>query len=297
MTFNQQADSAAAQLKQEMGLQQKLVEVDSNGNPAPPPPPPGSYAAQIREQRKEAEQTEAVNEALTQVSNNADPVGSAPAEEERFTPSENAQRRIQELLNRAKEAENREQMLRSEVTASQEELARLRSRNEAYQQAIVPEVEDSGDDGLRQALAAQKREFEERIKPLAAKARQDDLEKLARKYSGFNLAIHPDLIKMFQDRNPAATMEQAFRAVATDEELSLGTVKPAVVPPTVSPTGAAQPRSIPQPEPTPEEQQASELEQLQSKSRELANLRDPAAQRERDAVIARMIQIRTGMAN
>jgi hypothetical protein len=290
-TFNQQADGAAADLKAKMGLPSKSVEVDSNGNPAPPPPPPGSYAAQIREQRKEAEQTVAVNEALTQVSNDADPVGSAPAEEERFNASENAERRIRELVGKLKEAHREVDHLRSRVTATDQEVASNRVRNEEQ----ISEMQEDPSPDLQSALRRQREEFEARLRPLAEKAKLDDLERLHRKYSGYDPAVHPDLIDMYRQQNPASTIEQAFRAVATDEELTRGSVKPAAVPPTVAPSGNTQPRSIPEPEPDPEEQAASELQQLMEQARSLSNSRDPEAQRVRDRLFREMIARKTGL--
>lgn len=291
MTFEQQADGAAAKLRASMGLPEApKVEVDAHGNPAPPPPPPGSYASQIREQRKEAEQTAAVNEALTQVSNDADPVGSVPAEEERFTPSENVQRRIQELVGRAKEAEQLVEQFRSRATASEEELARIRQETELHLDEQTGEP-----DAIRQALARQRREIEAQIKPLAMRQRQDELERLARRYPGFNPALHPGLIQEFQDRNPASTIEQAFRAVAQDDELNLGTVRPAVVPPTVVPRGTSQPRSIPDPEPDPEEQRKEQIQALMTEARGLAHLRDPASVRRHQQLLSQVIRMKTGI--
>lgn len=290
MTFESQADGAAASLKAKMGLPSKTVEVDSNGNPAPPPPPPGSYAEQIRNAQRPQETQEAVEVAQPQVTADAEPVAQTPAQEPRTDTSENAQRRIQELVAQVKEARREAELLRSRVSTSEREQADQRLQEEEPDEPSAPPMTD-----LQEALRRQREEFESRLRPLAEKAKLDDLERVARKYPGYDSTVHPELIDLYRQKNPASTIEQAFRAVATDEELTRGTVRPAAIPPTVAPSGSSQPRSIPEPEPDPADQEASEMQQLMEQARSLSNMRDPAAARQRDRIIRELLARKTGL--
>jgi hypothetical protein len=299
-SFAAQADSAATRLKAKMGLESRQVEVDESGNPLPPPPPPGSYAAMIREQSGEVAQTVAVNEALASRQTVEDPVGSSPAEEQRYEPSENAQRRIKELIGQLKETKNLLESERARTKQTEDELIELRRRQEEqiHEQMESLSREDRAsvmeDQALRRMLAEQEKKFRQQLDPLLTKARRDEMRDLASRYPGFNPEIHPELIEIFRQRNPNCTMEQAFRAVALPEELNVGFVRPAVVPPTVAPRPTAPPRSLPEQEIPQEQQEQDEMQQKLVEARALASSPNAADRRSSDRLFRELLAKRTG---
>lgn len=300
-SFNEVSDQAAAALKQKFGLPQKQVQVGSDGHPSPPPPPPGSYAAMIREQSREAAQPVAVNEAPLAQQTTQDPVGSAPPEEERHIASENAQRRIQELVGRVKETEQALQAERSRVSASEEELARLRAKQEQQIQTQLdnmdPQARDEvlADARVEELFARQRQEFERKLKPLAEKAWRDDLERVAARYSGFRYDVHPELIRIFRQQNPNMTVEQAFRAVAEPDEIVPHSARASTPPPTLAPNTGSVPMSLPTEQKTPEQQEAEARASAMERILGLAGDRTTAGRRTRDQLIREELARRTGI--
>ena len=110
-------------------------------------------------------------------------------------------------------------------------------------------------------------------------ARQRELSSVADKYPGFDAEVHMPLIRAFQERNPACTVEQAFRAVAEDGELRTGPVqRDRQVPPIPAPrTTRGETNYVPQPVNTKSEDQV-----LAEEADEIARLGrsyDPADRR------------------
>ena len=113
-----------------------------------------------------------------------------------------------------------------------------------------------------------------------------DEHSLAREYEsvaalypgGFDPRVHPELIKQFRAQNPNCSVELAFRAVATDDELGVGRARAAnPVPPSIAPSHSGIPKSVPtqqvsHPHSTPDDEIALEA----ASAFKLMRSKDPA---------------------
>jgi hypothetical protein len=305
--FDARADNAALALRQ--GLQRQgrqvpdraPVEVDSRGNPPPPPPPAGSYAAQNLELARRAQAAQLPQpgqRAEDAMDEGIDPQGQPPqpAAERHST---RAEQRIQELVTQLREKDQAlqtalEQGKRATETATQFQ-ARLQSLEQQHQAMLQRNLESLDPETRAQVmqdarLSQRLDEFEQRVlgriapqlEHLQQTAAQQEMHALAQKYPGFNYQLHAPLIDRFRARNPACSIEQAFRAVAEPEEIApRSPTRAQAIPPIVPPGNGVQgaPRYAPQAQP----RQQSADEQLVEESRRIAALRrdsDPAKQKE-----------------
>ncbi len=228
-----------------MGLEPTKVQVTGDGRQVQEPPQ-GSYAAmQLEQQRAQAQAqradlqppapppAQAPDEQLQTAEATQQPAGSPTPEP---VESERARHRIVELANARRDAERRAQEAEQRASAREQELQRLQQERDALAAQHHQLVEQHLDDlpveqriafmqegRTRQLLAEQEQRIMARLeKPIGEvreAARQRELSSVADKYPGFDADTHMPLIRAFQERNPACTVEQAFRAVAEDGEL------------------------------------------------------------------------------
>lgn len=151
---------------------------------------------------------------------------------------------------------------------------------------------------LRQAVAQSEQRVLQALQPQlrALMTRNEQQEKvgLGHRYTGYNPVDHDHLIDEFRRHNPNCSIEQAFRAVATPEELSVGGARPAnPPPPTVPPgNGAATPRYLPQ-----QHAQPDPVEQMRQDAAEAARLArslDPEDQKKSMALFDKNLRERLG---
>lgn len=305
-SFTQRSDNAAAQLKAAMNLPESKVTVDANGQPPAPPPPDGSYAranydeavaAQARIQQAEAEAE------ARQLPADGPRVAETPRELTEDQLSDKASERIQDLVSKLREKDQAVQQLQASNQQSETQIAELKQMAEQlkqqHDQFMAKQLEDLdpeerarilGDLHVQQAVQAAEQRIMQQLQPALSSIGETVLareyEAVAAKYpQGFDPRVHPELIKQFREMNPNCSVELAFRAVATNEELGLGENRAAPrVPPTLAPTHTGVPKSVPtqhvsQPS-NPAEEVAQEAQQA------FALLRDPAAVSQRTGMRA-----------
>jgi len=294
-----------------MGLEPTKVEVNGDGRQVRPPPP-GSYAAMaLEKQRATVEAERAKLQPEQPATPPPQPVAGqdqpqAPSPEGTQQPagqptpqneySPRANERIAELANARRDAERKAQEAEARVAANERELEQLRterSRLEAERNRILQDQLETMDPETRTRVLAEGKtrellaETEQRImsrieKPvqeLRASAREAELSKVAQKYPGFDYDVHKPLIDAFQQRNPACTVDQAFRAVAEEHELGTRPVQQGrQVPPVPAPrTTRGSQDYVPNQQPQKSEQEvlAEEVEEI----RKLGTSSDPADKR------------------
>lgn len=325
--FNQRSDNAALRLKAEindrngLNLESSPVAVGPDGKPPAPPPPEGSYmraAYDQQQQQLRAENAQAAPQAMgqptpEQVLGQQPPMGTpdqqgdasqapplaggvqqpvAPAGSPQDPPvSENANRRIQGLINDVREKDARI----AELAASAGEVAQLREQVQAMQaereqflqsnlDSMDPETRAQvmAEARFRELLAANNQQLMEQLQPqlstLHQQNAQTELERIAEKYPGFNLEVHPVLMDQLRAKVPGLTMEMAFKAVAEGDEAIPRDVAAQVAVPPVTPAGngAPLPRYMPEPQADPTE----DLRDFQRRTNELIASQDPAKQRQ-----------------
>lgn len=263
--FNARADQAALALRQSLiskGRQmpeRASVEVGPDGQPPAPPPPEGSYVRMAMEQmqRDQAQQQPQQPPAQPPMPR-AEDQAEAPAEPPPQAPppsenSDNANRRITELIAQLRDKDRELQQAIATSRQRDESFAQLEARLNALQSQHDQLIQQNLDhldpetraEVLRSAQVQQTMQETERrimgqLAPLLQRLEEDsirrELEGIARKYPGFSVETHGPLIQRFRQRNPACTIEQAFRAVAEPEELATTARQSAsVVPPIVPP--------------------------------------------------------------
>jgi len=309
VSFIEKADSAAERLKASMGLEPTKVEVNGDGRQVRPPPP-GSYAAMALERQRAAAEAERAQlqaeqaAAPTPVAEQGQPQAPSPEGTQQPagqpTPqpeySPRANERIAELALARRDAERKAQEAEARAAAHERELEQLRqerSRLEAERNKILQDQLETMDPETRTRVLAEGKtrellaETEQRImsrieKPvqeLRASAREAELSKVAQKYPGFDYDVHKPLIDAFQQRNPACTVDQAFRAVAEEHELGTRPVQRGrQVPPVPAPrTTRGSQDYVPNQQPQKSEQEvlAEEVEEI----RKLGSSTDPADKR------------------
>jgi hypothetical protein len=211
--------------------------------------------------------------------------------------SDNANRRIRELIAelKAKEAENNQLL---DLGRKQgETLAQMQQRMELLQRQheqlvqsnlehLDPEMrmQVMQDARIQEALAGLEKRIMGQLMPKLQKVEQTNVQaemmRLGEDYPAFDIQIHGPLIDMFRGKNPHCSIEQAFRAIAEPHELtSRAAASAAAVPPVVPPGNmGARPRY--QPEPTP--QQSNPEQELVDEAQRIRKLRessDPGEQK------------------
>jgi hypothetical protein len=218
------------------------------------------------------------------------------AQPEQPAASPNAERRIAGLVE---DLRRKDQELQQALATSQQQgetlqqmQARLESLTQQHEQLIQSNLDHLDpetrlqvmQDARIQEIAANIENrivsrLEPQIQNLDQKANHAEMLELSKTYPAFDLQIHGPLIEMFRGKNPACSIEQAYRAIAEDGELvTRAQASAAAVPPVVPPgNGAqAQPRYAPEPEPSNPEQ---ELVEEAQRFKTLMASQDPNDQR------------------
>lgn len=138
---------------------------------------------------------------------------------------------------------------------------------------------------IQQAVAESEQRILDRVGPQlqVINDRNLQLEKssLSGTYRGYDPVVHDPLIDEFRRANPNCSVEQAFRACATPEELAVvaGRPAPAAIPPTIAPgTGAPTPRYMPD-QANNQEDPVQQIKDDAARAAELARSSDPADQK------------------
>ena len=323
-SFNANADSAAQALRGNLIAQGRQmpkaapVEVGPDGKPPAPPPPEGSYARMAMEQRQAEHARQIGDQPVAGTPNQAldgsqapplAPVGQPPLQTEP-QDSPRAQRRIQELVDqlRARDAElaaAREEGKRhgDTLAQTQQRMAQLEQQHQQMLQANLDNLDP--ETRMRVMQDARMREyfdqFEERIlskvqpqlQQIQTRDARREMESLSNKYPAFDLQIHGPLIDMFRAKNPACSIDQAYRAIAEPEELVTRQSANAVAVPPVLPPGSstlASARFAPQPEP-----QSDPVAEAREESARMAKLRasnNPQEQKQGLAAVDDMLRRR-----
>jgi hypothetical protein len=312
--FNQRADNAALTIKDQLGrelsaktgqevvLPPSPVPVNADGSPVGQLPPEGSYARQqIEAQQQQALLQQQQMQAQLAYDPSAAPT-QRPAQQEQSQPqeqiSQRAQERISSLVSQLRQKDQEYQQLQQAQTQQATTVEELRAQLAAQQNQLESVLEQHldnldpearaqimNDARIRQAIAQSERRVMNAVGPQleALQARNIQLEKagLSRRYAGYDPTVHDELIDSFRQRNPNCSVEQAFRACATPEELSVGSgSRPANAPPPAMPpsSGSNTPRYL-------EQQQAAQpspIEQIRidaARAAELARSTDPEDQK------------------
>lgn len=329
--FNQRSDTAAAVLKgdisrqlsaltgQHVELPPSPVPVNEQGQPITQQnlPPEGSYARQAMEQQRAAR---AQSDALAAHQRATHPQGYQPGQQPPPQPpqqqpdelSQRAQERISSLVSQLRQKDQeyaglQQQLQQREATAQelhaqlQASQRQLHSIMQEHLENLDPETRAQvlADARIGQAVAQSEQRILQALQPRldALYQRNDQLEKsrLGGSYPGYNPMVHDQLIDEFRRQNRHCSIEQAFRAVATPEELSRATSRPANAPPPAVPpgNGALTPRHMPQPsnQPDPVEQMRLDAQEASRLARSL----DPEDQKAAERLWHKNLSDRLGM--
>lgn len=261
--FNERSDNAASQLKQAMGLPESKVTVDANGNPPAQPPGEGTYARAAHDEVVAAQAR--INQA-EQAQQAQPPVPDQPTPREQFTPelSEKAEARIKDLVDKLRDKDQAFQQLQASNSQSEAQIAELRGVAEQLQanqaelmaaqlENLSPEerAQVVGNAQVNQAVQAAEQRILSQLQPALATIGEQTLareyEAVAAKFpDGFDPRVHPELISHFRSQNPNCSVELAFKAVASLDELGVGSARPAnPIPPSLAPSHSGIPKSVP----------------------------------------------------
>lgn len=321
--FNQRADTAALALKDQLGrelstrtgqqvvLPPSPVPVNEAGNPVGQLPPEGSYARQAFDQQQQLAQQQAVQQAQhAQDPTQGSPPPEPPQPAEDLSPR--AQERISSLVSQLRQKDQEFQQLQqqqSQQSSTVEELqAQLTAQKNLMQNVLEQNLENldpetraqvMADARISQQVALSEQKILRTVGPQLQRLveRNEQLEKsqLSGRYRGYDPGTHDVLIDEFRRGNPNCSIEQAFRAVATPDELSVAGNRPANAPPPQMPpsNGSTAPRYIPTPS-----QQVDPAEQMRAdaaRAAELARSLDPQDQKEANRLWHKNLSDRLGM--
>lgn len=325
--FNARADNAAIALKgdlsqeltqltgREVVLPPSPVAVGPDGQPAGPLPPPGSYARTSLEEQKAESAHRAQHVAYQQAQvNQPDPNQQAagqPPPQEPPEVSQRAQERISSLVNQLREKD----VTQSTMLQQQQDLEqRLQARDQQLEardkqmQTFMQEHMDELDPEVRAQVMSEARTSEAiaqsearilgQVAPQleALQVRNQQLEKqhLSDVHSGYDPMVHDQLIDVFRQGNPNCSVEQAFRAIATPDELSTGGGgRVNVVPPTLPPgNGTQQPRYLPAS--NSEKDPVAQMRDDAARAAQLARSADPEDHKRSQLLFAQNIADRLG---
>jgi len=299
--LEERTDSAAERLKQSMGL--PLSKVDNSQAYAQQQPPEGSYAAQARQQQQQQAQERPAQRVVDEANSVAAQYETAQqAEETELSPRANE--RIAELARQRREFEQRAAMAEAEQQKILQDNQRLSQEfqklQEQYQQVLENNLENldpedrarvMAEANARQVADSVERRLLEKMQPIMAAIEgnnfQMELQSLAQKYPAFQQDVHASKIAALKRSAPALSVEQAFRAIASDEELreSAGPQ----VPPIVAPRGTRGTAHIAEP---PRKDPETELAEQQSQWMELNRSRNPDDQRKAAALLQQHLKNR-----
>ena len=329
--FNSRADSAALKVKEQLGaelsaltgqqvvLPPSPVAVGADGQPVGQLPPEGSYAREAVEQQQAA----AAQNAQLMAHQQARDPGQIPAQgqpqasppQQPPEPTQRAQERIQDLINQLRtkdqELQTQQQQQAGAATTNEELRAQLTASTQQMQSLMQEHMEHMDPETraqvlnnaqIAQTVAAAENRILGVVNPQIhqLQTRNDQLEKVrvGSVYQGYNPMVHDQLIDEFRKGNPNCSIEQAFRAVATPEELSSGgaVVPRNAPPPTVAPgSGAPAPRYLPT---HVQNQEMDPLQQMvadRDRASELARSADPNDQKAATALWHKNLTERLGL--
>ncbi len=326
--FNTRADNAGLAIKDQLGRQLSAmtgqqvvlppspVAVGNDGQPVGPLPPEGSYARdQLTQYQQQAAQNAQLHAQVQQPGLPQAPVLNEPPppqQEPQEQISQRAQERIASLIEQLRTQGQENQLLQQQQTTSARTVEEVQAQLTASRQQmdgllqehmehLEPEMRQQvlSDARLKQAVAESERRILGQVGPKLQdlQLRNDQLEKvrISGTYQGYDPTVHDDLIDHFRKGNPNCSIEQAFRAVATPEELSVSGVGRAnAPPPTVPPgSGALSPRYLP----TQAEQQdpLTEMRADANRAAELAASSDPNDQKLATALWHKNLSQRLGL--
>lgn len=323
--FNSRADSAALRVKEQLGAELSAltgqpvvfppspVAVGADGQPVGQPPPDGSYARQAFEEQQAAAAQRAqqmATQPLVAVPTQQQPTPPPPHEPEET--SQRAQERIGNLINQLRQKDQELQSAQnqqSSATTTNEELRAQLTASQNQMQALMQEHMEHMDPETRQqvlnnaqiaqAVAQAESRILQRVTPqleqLQTRDEQQDRVRVSTVYQGYNPQVHDVLIDEFRRGNPNCSIEQAFRAVATPEELSVaGAGRVAAPPPVVPPgNGAPSPRYLPTP--TPGNDPITQMVADRDRAAELARSADPNDQKAATALWHKNLTERLGL--
>ncbi len=183
---------------------------------------------------------------------------------------------MQASLQLMREAAESNAGLKTQLTGLQEQHAQMLQAN---LENLDPEtrLQVMQDARMREHLADVEERILSKVMPhvngLKESNAQNDMMRLANKYPAFDLQVHGASIDMFRGKNPACSIEQAFKAIAVPEELVTRQVAAAAaVPPVVPPGGGGVlPRYMPEPQSNPEQEMIEEA----GRARDLMTSQDP----------------------
>lgn len=231
----------------------------------------------------------------------------AAAEAQPHVPqlSENANTRIQQLIAESRDKDRKIADLAGQAgdsTKLQEQVQSLLDERKTFLEQHMDELDpeqrasiladarmremfDQRDNALLAAI-------DQRLGPLQVQSQQNDMEKVAARYPGFDMQIHPALVDTLRAKMPGLTYEMAFKAVAEgDEAVTREQASAVAVPPVVSAgPGPILPRYMPEPQPNPEDA----LVEFQQRTNKLIASGNPEEQRQGmrqlDAVIGERLR-------
>lgn len=325
--FNQRADSAALRLKDTLGrelsaqtgeqvvLPPTPVPVGQDGNPVGQLPPEGSYARDQIEQQQQQQALEYQRQQAQQAydpnrqPNQVDPQGQPPQQEQ---TSQRAQERITSLVSQLRTKDQEFQQLQQQQSQQSTTVEELQSQLTAQKQLMNNMLEQNlenldpetraqvmADARTRQAVAESEHRILQRVGPQlqAIQDRNMQLEKsgLSGTYQGYDPMVHDTLIDEFRRSNPNCSVEQAFRACATPQELSVGSSRPAnAPPPAMAPGGGnSAPRYMPQQTNQPDP--AQQIRDDAARAAELARSTNPEDQKAATRLWHKNLADRLGM--
>lgn len=319
--LEQRADSAAEALKAKMGLPQTKVQAGTYANQEPPQ---GSYAAQALQKQREAQQREQMQD-LQRIPQNPTNPGEAPAQlptdaiasppdappngavAEGQELSPRANERIAELARQRKDFEQRAALAdaeRQRLTEHNQRLeAEFQSLRDEYHKMLQANLDHLDPDdrarvmaeaNARQVAESVEQRILEKMKPIMDSIQQNnfqmELQRLAARYPSFDVDAHAQDIEAFISRNPSLTVEQAFRALASDEELQ--TTPASQVPHVVDPRGTRGTSHIAEPPPKDPD---LDLVEERNQWKDLARSRSPDDQRQASRMLHDHLKKRLGL--
>ncbi len=280
----------------------------------------GTYARQIIErQRAETERQRAASDPQSDAPpqeqpepspDGQPPAGQQPPADPQSTP--NAQRRFGELTQTLRQKDQELQALAAKQRQLEEAAAAERSRAEAAEarfQTMVQQNLENLDPETRQrvmqeaqleeGLARMESRLMNKLAPVLDATRerftQSDLDRVAARYTGFDITVHGPLIEMFRERNPNCSVEQAFRAIAEPDELVTSAGRAPEIPPIANPApGNRSPRYVPQHQPQSTVEQ--EVEEERKRAFELARTTNARDRRHVGPAFDRLIKAKLGNA-
>lgn len=322
--FESKTSLAAKMLKGRMGLPESEVAPEDSYGAGPPP---GSYAAQARDrqvaQRQAEQQAQAEELArVPQIANNGEPPAQLPevAVADGGQPpqhpgplegdpalSQRAKARIEELARERREFERQaseagveRERLAKQNQELEQRLDRLQQEFQAMLQANLDHLDPEArtrvmtEASARHAAAATRQELLKEMQPILDEIKANQfqmaLASLASKYPAFDYETHADKLAAVLRANPALSIEQAFRAIATDEEL--GTTSSRPVPPVLPPRGSRGSETV---APPPRKDPDLDLKEERDEWRRLAHSGDPTDKKRADQMLQQHLKNRLGM--